>query len=262
MSETITRKSLAGLDVVTASERNPYFNILFYGDSGTGKTTLAGSADAVPQMRPVIVLDFEGGTESLRHSHPGVDVVRATTWQEMQNIYNELYLGHTEYQTVVLDSLTEIQKFSMYDIMSDVVKKWPDRDIEVPSMREWGINLEQVRRMVRAFRDLEMHTIFTSLSKVDKDERTGVRTTLPSLTGKMAGEVAAFLDVVCYYYVKDVQNDDGAIEQKRMLLTQKTENIIAKDRSGRLPMVVEDPSMQSLYNIMLAKTQTQTKKAS
>lgn len=233
--------------------------MLFYGDSGTGKTTLAGSADKVPAMRPVLFVDIEGGTESLRHSYPEVDTVRVTTWKEMQNLYNVLYEGGTGYKTVVLDSLTEIQKFNMYTIMEAVVQKRPDLDQDVPSMREWGKNLEQLRKMVRGFRDLEMHTIFTALNKTDKDQRTGIVTMKPSLSGKLADEVAAFLDVVCYYYVKQI-GDGEDTQFKRLLLTQKTDGQVAKDRTGKLPMIIEDPDMSKIYELMTTQPATAKKK--
>lgn len=246
---TLTKSTLAGLPIVPVQERSSYFNILIYGDSGTGKTTLAGSADEVPSMRPVLFIDIEGGTESLRHSYPEVDTVRVTTWKEMQEVYNALHEGNHGYRTVVLDSLTEIQKFNMYNIMNDLAQKRPDLDPDVPGMREWGKNLEQIRRMVRGFRDLDMHTIFTALNKTEKDQKTGLTTMKPSLSGKMADEVAAFLDIVVYYYVKQI-GDGSDAEFKRLLLTQKTDTQVAKDRSGKLPMIVESPTMSEIYDLM------------
>jgi hypothetical protein len=69
------------------------------------------------------------------------------------------------------------------------------------------------------------------------------------LSGKLAGEVAAFLDIVAYYYVKQVVVDGDKID-KRLLLTAKTETIIAKDRTRRLPVVVEEPTMQKLFDLI------------
>jgi hypothetical protein len=168
----------------------------------------------------------------------------------MQNVYSTLYDGDHPFKTIVLDSLTEIQKFNMYEIMGKVIEEHEERDRDVPSMREWGKNLEQIRRLVRGFRDLEMHTIFTALARNDKNERTGQVTTKPSLSGKMADEVAAFLDIVCYYYVKQI-GPDGEAEFKRLLLTQKTDSQIAKDRSGRLPMVMEYPTMRGIFDLVI-----------
>jgi hypothetical protein len=233
--------------------------MLIYGDSGIGKTTLAGSADAVPMMRPVLFVDIEGGTESLRNPYPEVEQVRVKNWNEMQDLYGALYDGKHKYQTVVIDSLTEAQKFSMYEIMHKLAEIRPDQDPDIPSMREWGKNIEQIRKFVRAFRDLPMHTIFTALAKSDKNARTGIATWKPSLSGKLADEVAAFLDIVGYYYIKEVPDEEGGTLQQRMLLTQKTEEFVAKDRSGRLPVVVEKPTMSSLFELMYP-TKTQPKK--
>lgn len=228
-------------------------NMMLYGDSGVGKTTLAGSADAVPAMRPVIFIDVEGGTESLRNSYPDVEVVRVKTWQQMQNVYNELYSDKgSTYRTVVLDSLTEIQKFNMYDIMARQTMLKPEMDPDIPGMREWGKNIEQIRKFVRGFRDLPVHTIFTALSASEKDMRTGAIMQKIALSGKLSGEVAAFLDIVGYYYMREV-SVGGEEQQLRLLCTQKTERAVAKDRSGRLPAIQEAPTMTSLFGIMYPK---------
>lgn len=247
--QTLTQESLGGLKVHTVAKRQQYINMLVYGDSGVGKTMLAGSADASPDLRPCLMIDFEGGTESLVRTYPDVEQVRVESWKQMQTVYDELHRGKHGYRTVILDSLTEIQKFNMYSIMEELINNRPDLDPDVPGMREWGKNLEQMRKFVRGFRDLKMNTIFTALAKTDKNEKTGMVTTLPSLSGKLSGEVAAFLDIVCYYYVKRIGTGEDA-EEKRLLLTKKTETIIAKDRTQRLPIVVENPTMQNLFDLI------------
>lgn len=239
--EVLSPRNLGGLKILKAAERPPYMNILFYGDPGVGKTRLAGTADSVPEMRKVLFVDLEGGTLTLTHSNPNVDIVRVSSWDEMQDVYNALYAGNHDYSTVVLDSLTEIQKFNMYNIMKGLVEFDADRDPDVPGMREWGKNLEQMRKFVRAFRDLPMHTIFTALMKNDKDKKTGLSQRKPYLSGKLADEVAGFLDIVCYMYIKEV---DG--EQTRLLLSSATDEIVAKDRTGKLPIVMINPDMVDL----------------
>lgn len=248
MTETVlTPTSLAGLKVSPVEDRSPYLNILIYGESGVGKTTFAGSADAVSALRPVLFVDIEGGTESLREPYPGCQIVRVQTWTEMQKLYDELYVNRHGFQTVVLDSLTEIMKFNMYEIMGNLARTRPDLDPDIPGMREWGKNIEQLRRFVRGFRDLPMHTIFTALERSDKDQKTGLVTKMPSLSGKVASEVAGFLDIVLYYYVKQIgQGEDSTL--KRIVLAQKTEGQVAKDRTRKLPMVIESPTMELIFN--------------
>jgi hypothetical protein len=243
----LTPSSLGGLRVAAVRERPKTINMLVYGDSGVGKTQITGSADAVPEMRPILVIDVEGGTLTLAHTYPDAEVVRVQSWDDMQRLYNELYRGDHPYRTVVLDSLGEIQKFSMYQIMKDLVAREPSRDPDIPSMREWGKNIEQMRLFVRAFRDLPMNALFTCLAKQDKDPKTGTVKTLPQLPGKLANEVAAFLDIVTYMYVKNIKEGEAYV-RKRFLLTGATETQVAKDRSGSLPLVLEEPTMRDIYD--------------
>lgn len=246
------QKQITDFNIGPVKQQNTTLNILVYGDSGVGKTVFAGSSDAVPSMRKVLVIDIEGGTSSLIHTYPNVDSLRVKTWKEMQEVYDAFYYSDmTQYNTVILDSLTEIQKFSMYNIMDDLVKEKPDRDADVPSMREWGKNLEQIRKFVRGFRDLPVNAIFTALAKETKNDLTGEVTWKPSLTGKLVDEIAGFLDVVLYYYVKDITNQETKeVEHKRVILTQKTNKYVAKDRSGKLPMLIEDPTMKKVHELL------------
>lgn len=213
-------------------------------------------------MSPVLFVDIEGGTFSIRDMYPECDVVRVENFQDMQKVYDELYKGDTGYCTVVLDSLTEMQKFSMDGIMQALLAdpNTSDRDPDIPSVREWGKNIAQIRRMVRAFRDLPINTIFTALSKEERNTRTGLTEKKPYLSGKLADEVAGFIDVVVYYYVKIVGSGQQQ-QQYRLLLTAKTEDTVAKDRSDRLPLLLgEDgtpPLMKDLYDYIIGNKAAQ-----
>lgn len=241
--ETLTAKTLGGLEVQPVVEVMPYINLLVYGDPGVGKTVLAGSACAVEAMSPVVFIDIEGGTFSLRSLFPQADVLRVPSWKGMQSVYNELYDMKHGYKTVVLDSLSEIQKFSMYNIMTDVTKKDSDRDPDVPGMREWGKNTEQIRKMVRGFRDLPLNTFFTALARYDKDEKSGLIKASPALSGKLANEVGGYVDILLYMYRKVI----GSTIQ-RLVLTSGTGKEIAKDRSDKLPTIMQNPTMQEMYD--------------
>lgn len=236
---------IAGLPISRVSQTDPRVNMLIYGESGIGKTRLAGSADDVPEMRRVLLIDVEGGTLTLRDLYPNVESVRVKSWAEMQSVYDELHTGAYDFTTIIIDSLTEVQKMSMDGIMRKLVEEFEERSAEVPGLREWNINLEQTRKFVRAFRDLPMNTIFTALVKADKNPRTGAMKRKPSLSGKLADEVAGFLDIVVYLYAKEI---DG--ENKRILLCGQTEDTVAKDRSNKLPTIMEEPTMNDIWQIL------------
>lgn len=236
--------TIAGLPVTKVVDNPVFFNMLVYGESGSGKTTLAGSADSIPEMRKVLIVDIEGGTLSLKARFPDIDTVRVKSWDDMKRVYDELYKGEHDYRTIVIDSLTEAQKMSMDEVMKKLIERVGDdnRDADVPGIREWNINIEQTRKFVRLFRDLPYNTVFTALPKADRNVRTGHTRTKPYLSGKVADEVAGFLDIVVYLYTKEVDS-----EQKRMLLCGATQDIVAKDRTGKLEQVIMDPTMSNIW---------------
>lgn len=252
----LTPTHMGGLKINKVNELPFTFNMMIYGDWGVGKTLLAGQADDVPEMRKVLFIDCEAGTQSLR-DFPNIDVVRVTTWDEMQMLYDELRRMHHSYQTIVVDSLTELQQFNMDQVMAMMLAKdnHEHRDEDVPGLHEWNVSSKQIRKFVRAFRDLPMSTIFTALAKQDLD-RMKVPTTVPSLPGKLAREIPAFLDYVFYYYTDTIDGED-----LRLLRTTRGEKIAAKQRTGLknpLPDVIGKPSMKQLFNLIKHETPKET----
>jgi hypothetical protein len=171
-------------------------------------------------------------------------VLRIRSFQQLGGVFDELKAGKTKYKTVVLDSITEMQKFGMYDIMKRAIEKDDERDPDLPGIGEWGKNTEQMRRLIRAFRDLPMNTLFIALANADRTNK-GRTIVKPSLSGKLANEIAGFLDIVVYLYKKEI--DD---EQHRVMLTMGTEEYIAKDRTDKLPPTIIDPDMEMVHKII------------
>lgn len=214
--------------------------MMIYGDSGVGKTRLAGSASEVPDLSPLLYIDAEGGTLTLRNLYPEIETVRVDSWGQLKNIHDELKHGNHGYNTVVLDSVTEIQKLGMSYTM-DV--RHGGNELAVPEIKEWNINIEQARNHVRMFRDLQnVNSIFTALVRVDTDKRTQMSRKKPSLSGKVADEVAGFLDIVTYLYVEEVDKVNT-----RILLTGNTAGTVAKDRTDSLPFQMGNPTMTKIF---------------
>lgn len=241
----LTKTKLSGFNITTIEKQDPFFKILIYGEPGTGKTVLSGGADDVPEMRPVLVVDMEGGLASIRDAHPEIHVIRVKNWDEMYALYEALYDTDHGYRTIIIDSLSEVQKFNMLHIMKDASANNPKQNEDVPSMREWGINLNQMRKFVRGFRDLDCNVIFTAHEMLVVDEMTGKSSVKPSFSGKLANELAGFLDEVFYLYVK--KESDGL---KRIILTGKTDREVAKDRSGKLPLTIKEPTMRKIFDLI------------
>lgn len=155
------------------------------------------------------------------------------------------------YQTIIVDSLTEVQKYAMYHILGiDINEVALDQDINIPKIQDWGKNAEMIRMLVRAFRDLDMHTIFTTLDATDKDESDGKIMIAPSLPGKLSKEVPAFVDIVGYMHV--VPNKTQPDKPQRMLQVQPMGKYNAKSRYKSLGVYVEDPTITKMIELIKA----------
>lgn len=238
----MTGKTIADLPVYTVQEKELKFNFLVYGESGVGKTRLCGSVRDVPELCPALLLDIEGGGLTLRSIYPDIECVRIDSWTKLQTVYKRLKDNNEHsYRTIIIDSVTEMQKIGMDHTMQ--VRKGGD-DLSVPELKEWNINIEQVRRYVRLFRDLEgVNTLFTALVRVDVDKRTSLSRKKPSLSGKVADEICGFLDIVTYLGMEEVEGVNT-----RILQTGNTPGTVAKDRSNYLPMLMANPTMADIYN--------------
>jgi phage nucleotide-binding protein len=246
------------MDITSPAVASKAVKMLIYGRPGVGKTVFAATANGdstqPPEQNltgPALLLDVEGGTMSIATSQPNIDVVRISDYKSN---FSEVYAYLTEkkpperkdYKTIIFDSLTETQKLSMLGIMALVATK-PDRDPDMPTIGEWGKNIEQIRKLVRYYRDLPFNLIITCLEQEVKNEVTGEILIKPSMSGKLADEVCGFCDIVGRMIV--VKPDpNGPLE--RHLVVQPTGNFVAKDRSNNLGLFVKNPTFPQIYNLV------------
>jgi hypothetical protein len=189
-----------------------------------------------------LLLDIEGGAATLRN-RPGIEVVQVRSTNEMVDILNDLKADNGKtYKTVAVDSLTELQKLNIAEIMRTVDGNKQDPD--VPSPREWGKTLVHMRKICRAYKDLPCNVIFTALA-VRKRDDDGVVMIKPAMQGAALDEIPAFFDVVAYL---DTIVEKDSIE--RRLITQQHPKFRCKDRLGvsNGTGVVVDPTVPTLWN--------------
>lgn len=229
-----------------------FINLLVYAEAGVGKTHLLGTADDDERLRPLLIFDVEGGMTTLK-SRPGVEVITVRSIKEVEQKYNELFNsiknGELFYKTIGIDSLPELADLDMRLVMKQAYNTNPAKvDIDVPSPREWGIVRNHIRLIVRAFRDLPAHVVFTAGLGVDQKENEPPKY-YPNFSGKLAREVPGFADIVGYYSLKN----DGAGGIYRQLQVQGTNRVVAKDRTGQLGQAVGNPTLSSIWNMIEGK---------
>lgn len=234
-----------------------------YGEPGAGKTYLCGTAQDNEETRPLLFLDVEGGSMTLRR-RPDVDVIQIRSMQEIINVGNELFKNPGYYRTVVIDSLTELQKLDLQTVIREMKSSssTPDRiDEDVPDQRSWGKSGMRIGRIVRFFKDLPVNTIATCLlaTEWEKDDRNRDTATVklfyPALPGKLRSEIPGYFDVVGF--MKAEAPTPGTIV--RSLQVTKTKKVIAKDRTGSLGQIVNEPSIPLMWSTINDSNQVENK---
>ena len=221
-----------------ASERKA--NCLFYGPPKHGKTVLIGTAAQDKRTTPTAILDFEGGVLDVLDGMPkkGKDWVHfpVGTWDDFNTIYNdELIQNKFGFKSCSVDSLSETHIFALMTILDNerVRREEKGTNPDLIEQGDYGVGLVQLRRLVRYFRDLPMHTFYTAHHKEDVDAREG-RITTVNLSGKAAVEIPGLMTAIGYLAL--TEDDDGTLG--RVLLLQN----YAKIRTGvRMPWGQEAP---------------------
>lgn len=222
--------------------------MLVYGDPGVGKTVFSCSGDRT------IFIDVEGGSLSIQKRIKAKKVARKRfdTFDEIEEFVRGLREKGSKADTLVIDSITELQK----KLMDSIVAQHPE--VKRPygdglTVGDWGYNTERMRRFIRMARDLDMNVIFTALAMDEKNEMTGAVKTLPKMSSKLSADVCGYVDIVGYLYVDNVTNEDGESVPVRRMLVQPVGMYYAKDRSGALGNVIDNPTFPDIYNTIFGE---------
>lgn len=255
-------------------EEKKYIKLLVYGDYGVGKTHFAGTAQDVPEMKNVMNIDAEGGNKvlSARGDIPSIKVIK---YRELSAIFEYLkdhclfrdsnnvdmlkaseahYRGVAVsevtkpkiYNTVIIDSISEVARYCMYDLLGiDIETVRLDDILNTPEYKEWNLLMESMRLLIRKFRNLPMNVIFVASRDWHKDEQSRQLFT-PNIQGKLSNEIQGFMDHVGYYTMEKNESN----ETHRYLLLQPGKTWQAKNRfSNFTGSFLADPIMQDIYDL-------------
>lgn len=215
-------------------------SFLLIGDSGTGKTTMAGTFP-----RPYFI-DLDDGVTSLGPSFKDYETFReapykmkararqyeyGTAWPKMYDAYNKIGArmdkGEWPYDTLVTDSLTLLLEIAMTNVLTSLGKQ--NTEFIDPGM--WGAQMRAVEGLVRNINAWPGLKIFTAHVQRDKNDITGITEMLPLVTGKLAGKIGIYFDEI---YFLDVEGVGDA--RRHVIKTQSTPSM----RQARSRLKVPD----------------------
>ena len=205
------------------------------------------------QLRGVELLERIGWQPS---STEPATIVREMSQKVLQisqdeKLLEELIPEPKRFRTVITDSLTEAQKYCMYQLLGiDPLSHRIDAEPDSAEWKDWGASREMIQFLVRRFRDLDIHTIF--ICGVDETEDAKKRKYFePMLPGKLSKDVRGLVDIVGF--IKKIPLEGGKVIHRLFLEGGDYGgfNIAAKHRFGPnlKGQFLDDPTMKTLYDL-------------
>jgi hypothetical protein len=244
----------SAISQVTLAPRRPEdarnAKVLIHSPAGNGKTSFLGSAQLDPRTFPMAFLNWDAGESSL--AGLDIDVFDIKDAGDFDAVYRELKKPNSPYKSVGVDSITETQINTLFQILElDQINR---ADPDQLAQQDWGIILVRMRRIVRQFfKMLPMHVFMTALSKDEVVARVGT-VRAPAVQGGFAHELPGIPDVVAYLALENIEPDDAHPEgERRVLLLHSNPKFSVKCRTpwgGSVPAEIVDPTVTKLLDAL------------
>ena len=191
-----------------------------------------------------------GDDDRLRQLEAQVKGYPAEILRDVEKL-RELIPNPLKIKTVINDSITEAQKYCMYQLLGiDPAKQKLDAEPDAPQFAEWGRSREMIQFLVRRFRDLPVHSIFIAGHNVEQDAKKQFHYDL-MLPGQLAKDVRGLVDTVGYLMA--IPMEGGNIGRRLFLVPgmYSGAHLAAKHRYGSnlKGLWVDNPNMQMLYDL-------------
>jgi len=230
--------------IFDVTESSPYVRLLAYGKNGKGKTRLAAS------FPKTLIIDInEEGTRSAKQ-FKGTKVFRARDWSDMAAIYWYLQKGEHPYETVAIDTLTQMQVLAMRRTMGEKVQRDPEADPKQPRIQDYGKANTMMGEMILMFRNLPMHVVLLAQERVVGDAEEGeVEVHCPDLPNGSRGHAMGAVGIIGRLYQKEIKTKVKGKRKTKWatcMLVGPHEEYESKDRTGALGRIVVNPTGPSL----------------
>ena len=259
---------IPGVDVMGAGDvPEDWGRWLIHGPQGSGKTTLAST---IAEAGKTLFVDFTGekGIRSFRGAPyaKNIEVARPSSITALDDLFWHLDSGKHDYNAVVIDSLTSVQKMTMrYLLGHDETAVREIKQGTAPAdIRTWGQALDIMQDTATFWygladgdRERPMHVVMTAQTKVTESEDTGEVTRRPDVQKGALSITLASPDYILYTDLEenmealgdDEQPDFNHVVRFGSHIGYQTKARLPYDLRGKIPPILGRKSPTSLVNI-------------
>jgi hypothetical protein len=216
---------------------------LLYGDSGVGKSYLSATAP-----KPLVLLTEKNGQASIMHSNPRADILSINSDILLAEVLKAIDEGDKQFQkydTIVIDSLTEMQR-----LIKDRLTNNGKSQMTLPL---WGKLADNMRAMIRRIRNIDKNVVCVCLLEATIEEETGQRHLKPSFEGKKTGsEIAQYFNFVGFLYTQSqtFDHDGNSVSHVvRSLMVEGPARVMCKP-CYPLKGIITEPNLEQIFKII------------
>ena len=180
------------------------------------------------------------------HSNGEADILHVTSDIMLAEVLKAIDEGDEtfeKYETIVIDSLTEMQR-----LIKDRLTNNGRSQMSLPL---WGKLADTMRAMIRRIRNLKKNVVCVALLEAQLEEETGQRHLKPAFEGKKTGgEIAQYFNFVGFLYPQNETRQEGGeavTKVVRQLMVEGPSRVMCKPcypMSG----VISDPNLSDLFD--------------
>jgi len=260
--------SFADLELRTpAQDRGRW---LLHGPQGSGKTTLAAT---IAEVGPTLFIDLIGerGTRVIKGSpyEKNIKVIRPTSVTQFDDIFWELDKGEHEFEAVILDSLTALQKMTMRYLMGhdETAVKEIRQGVAPAQIQTWGQALDIMTDTATFWNGLAdedhpkpMHVVMISQTREEQNAELGIFSRDVDVQRGARGIMKAAPDYILFTDVEEdleADNEDGPVFKHIVRFgvdpEYRTKARIPQNLRGKLPSIIgrkQAPNLVTLSRIL------------
>lgn len=242
---------------VPLEDTTEFVNGVWYGPEGTGKTT---DVLTMASLGRVLLVNAEGGAKVTALRKRGIDTSNIQVWPDPRKrerasfdglealfyqLQAELARDPSTWFGVVMDSGTEVTQLLRENQTDSELASDPKRtDRWQVDRNDWRVMSDQMRVLIRRFRDLPCHFALTCLERQDEvklDTGEEVQQWGPAVNPGLQSDLLGYVDLVIRCASNELVSDAGSASEF-VGKTRKTRQYRAKDRFDATPREMFNPT--------------------